>query len=107
MKEDLFEDLMASVREGGAILRGEHAPSRSFTVEAPDVRTIRQRFELSQREFAKLLGISLGTLRNWEQGRRTPRGSARVLLKVAAKHPAEVWNVVKEELQLRTRPARA
>ncbi len=106
MKEDMFEELMTSVREGGAILRGEQAPSRSFTVEAPDVRTIRQQFELSQREFARLLGISVGTLRNWEQGRRAPRGSARVLLKVAAKHPAEVWKVVKEELGLRPATAR-
>ncbi len=105
MKEDMFEELVASVREGGAILRGEKAPSRSFTVEAPAVRTIRQQFGLSQREFAKLLGIGVGTLRNWEQGRRSPRGSARVLLKVAAKHPAEVWNVVKEEF--RPEPAAA
>ncbi len=105
MKEDMFEELLASVREGGAILRGERAPSRSSTVEAPDVRSIRQQFELSQREFAKLLGISVGTLRNWEQGRRAPRGPARVLLKVAAKHPAEVWDVVQEEV--RQRPAAA
>ncbi len=98
MKEDMFEELLVSVREGGEILRGQREPSRSFTVEAPDVKGIRRQFKLSQREFAKLLGISVGTLRNWEQGRRAPRGSARVLLKVAAKHPAEVWNVVQEEL---------
>ena len=105
MKEEMFEELLASVREGGAILRGEKAPSRSFTVEAPDVRRIRQQFDLSQRDFARLLGISVRTLRNWEQGRRAPRGSARVLLKVAAKHPAEVWSVVQDEL--RQRPAGA
>ena len=99
MKEEMFEELLASVREGGAILRGEKSPSRTFTIEAPDVRSIRRKFDLSQRAFAKLLGISVGTLRNWEQGRRAPRGSARVLLKVAAKHPAEVWNVVEEELR--------
>ena len=95
----MFEELLSSVREGGAILRGERSPSRKTTIETPDVRGIRRTFDLSQRSFAKLLGISVGTLRNWEQGRRAPRGSARVLLKVAAKHPAEVWNVVREELQ--------
>lgn len=99
MKEEMFEELLASVREGGAILRGERSPSRTFTFETPDVRSIRRKFDLSQKSFAKLLGISVGTLRNWEQGRRAPRGSARVLLKVAARHPAEVWNVVREELQ--------
>ena len=104
MKEEMFEELMASVREGGEILQGKQVPSRSFTVEAPDVRNIRRQFELSQKDFAKLLGISVGTLRNWEQGRRAPRGSARVLLKVAAKHPTEVWDVVQGELHHR-RPA--
>ncbi len=41
------------------------------------------------------MGISVSTLRNWEQGRRTPEGSARVLLQVAAKHPKVIWDVVK------------
>ncbi len=94
MKDELFDELVASVREGGAILRGERAPSRQFIVEAPDVKRIRSNFHLSQGEFAALLGISVATLRNWEQGRRTPEGPARVLLQVAAKHPEAVWDVV-------------
>jgi hypothetical protein len=51
-------------------------------------------YQLSQSEFAALLGISVATLRNWEQGRRTPEGPARILLQVAAKHPDAVWDVV-------------
>lgn len=94
MDDDLFADLLASVREGGAILRGDQAPSREFRVEAPDVKEIRATFELSQTEFASLLGISVKTLQNWEQGRRQPRGAARVLLQVAAKHPQALWDVV-------------
>lgn len=94
MKEELFDELVASVREGGAILRGEKEPSRTFTVETPDVKRIRSRYQLSQREFAMLLGISVATLRNWEQGRRAPEGPARVLLQIADRHPDAVWDVV-------------
>jgi putative transcriptional regulator len=95
MKDELVEELVASVREGGAILRGKKAPSRIFAVEGPDVREIRAQYGLSQNEFAAMLGISVGTLRNWEQGRRVPEGPARVLLQVAAKHPEAVWDVVR------------
>ena len=95
MKDDLFDQLVASVREAGKILRGEAPPSRSFVVEAPPVKPIRTKYGLSQSEFAALLGISVQTLRNWEQGRRTPDGPARVLLQVAAKHPDAVWDVVR------------
>jgi putative transcriptional regulator len=95
MKEELFNELVASVREGGAILRGETPPCRAFVLEGPDVRQIRARLQLSQSEFAAMLGISVGTLRNWEQGRRRPEGPARILLQVAARHPEVVWDVVR------------
>jgi putative transcriptional regulator len=94
MNDDLFDELVASVREGGAILRGESAPSRTFEISDIDVKSIRAQYKLSQQEFATLLGISVKTLRNWEQGRRQPEGPARVLLLVAAKHPDAVWDVV-------------
>lgn len=94
MNDELFNELLESVREGGAILRGEQAPARKFELAAPDVKHIREGYELSQSEFAALLGVSIKTLQNWEQGRRKPRGAARVLLQVAAKHPEAVWDVV-------------
>lgn len=94
MNDELFAELLTSVREGGAILRGEQAPSRRFEVSAPDVKQIREQYDLSQSEFAALLGVSIKTLQNWEQGRRTPHGTARVLLQVAARHPDAVWDVV-------------
>jgi transcriptional regulator with XRE-family HTH domain len=50
---------------------------------------------LSQEEFAYLMGISVATLRNWEQGRRKPEGPARVLLKVASLHPEVLLNIVR------------
>ncbi len=95
MNEELFAKLVESVREGGAILRGDAKPSRAFEVSGPNVRRIRAGYQLSQSEFAALLGISVGTLRNWEQGRRRPEGPARVLLQVAARHPDAVWDVVR------------
>ena len=95
MKEELFKELVASVHEGGTILRGKVAPSRKFVVERADVKRIRVNYRLSQGQFAALLGIRVATLQNWEQGRRMPTGAARVLLEVAAKHPETVWAVVK------------
>jgi putative transcriptional regulator len=94
MKDELFAELVASVREGGAILRGDQSASRTFSIQPPDIRNIRDGFGLTQEQFAALLGISVRTLRNWEQGRRVPEGPARVLLQVAAKHPEAVLDVV-------------
>ena len=91
MKKELFEELLESVREGGAILRNEQVPGRAFVFEEPDVRTLREKHGLSQPKFAALMGISVGTLRNWEQGRRKPEGSARVLLRVVERHPEAVF----------------
>jgi putative transcriptional regulator len=99
MNEDRFGELLASVREGGAILRGEKPPSRRFVIPAPNVKQIRERYALSQSEFATFLGVSVKTVRNWEQGRRAPHGAARVLLQVAAKHPQTVWDVVEPSVQ--------
>ena len=95
MKEELFEELVASVREGGAILQGKARPTRAFVLEGPNIKQIRVRYGLSQGQFAVLLGISVATLRNWEQGRRTPEGPARVLLQVAATHPDALWDAVR------------
>lgn len=95
MKDELFNELKASIREGGKILRGKSKAARIFVIEAPNVRKIRSNYKLSQSEFAALMGISVKTLRNWEQGRRVPEGAARVLLQVAAKHPKVIWDVVR------------
>jgi putative transcriptional regulator len=95
MNDELFTELIESVREGGAILRGRADPSVRSELPAPDVKNLRESYGLSQSELAALLGISLRTLQNWEQGRRAPRGPARVLLQVVARHPDAVWDVVK------------
>ncbi len=94
MKTELFDELVTSIQEGGKILRGQKASSRAFDFENPDVKAIREKYGLSQEKFAKLLGISVGTLRNWEQGRRKPEGPAKVLLSVADKHPKAILDAV-------------
>jgi putative transcriptional regulator len=87
MKNKMFEELLESVREGGAILRGEREPARRVAVDASGIRTIRERTSLSQSEFAHLMGVSIKTLQNWEQNRRQPTGPAAALLKIIAYEP--------------------
>jgi putative transcriptional regulator len=62
-------------------------------VNVPPVGTIRERTGLSQAKFASLLGVSVRTLQEWEQGRRAPSGAARTLLMVAAKNPRALLEV--------------
>ena len=90
MKDDLFQQLAASIKEGGAILRGKKKPARSTTMKWPDAKTVRDKLGLSQVQFAALIGISPRTLQNWEQGHRRPEGTARALLRVAESHPQAV-----------------
>jgi putative transcriptional regulator len=90
MKQKDFDELIESVREGGRILRGEAKPSREFSFTPDDVQAIRKKLRKSQHEFALMIGVSVGTLRNWEQGRRQPHGPARALLKIAAENPKAV-----------------
>lgn len=87
MKAAMFEELLGSVREGGAILRGQKKAARQFVVEAATVRAIRERTSLSQPEFAELIGVSVKTLQNWEQHRRRPTGPAAALLRIIASEP--------------------
>ena len=94
MKDELFAELIASVKEGGEILKGIKEPSRIFKFNDVDIKRIREKYKLTQQEFSALLGISVRTLRNWEQGRRVPEGPAMVLLRVAEKHPEAVLDTV-------------
>jgi putative transcriptional regulator len=88
MKKELFDELLQSVKEAAAIESGAAKPSRKFEIKTGnDVIRVRARLGLTQHKFAQLLGISENTLQNWEQGRRRPAGPAKVLLKVAARHP--------------------
>ena len=115
MSDADFAELLASAREGAQVLRGVavpgarawrvipgappvavpladvaarvHAEAAVGALDEPDAAAIRQRAGLSQTEFAAALDVPVATLRNWEQGRRAPRGPARQLLRVAAVAP--------------------
>jgi putative transcriptional regulator len=72
----VFTDLVTSLTQAGRIVRSETR-----------VRAIRERTSLSQVEFARLLGVSVKTLQNWEQSRRHPTGPAAALLRIVEKNP--------------------
>ena len=72
------------------IKRGAHGR----VIQVPDVVEIRTKSGLSQSKFAQMLGVSVRTLQDWEQGRRSPSGAARTLLMVVEKHPQAVLDVV-------------
>ena len=90
MREQNFDELVKSVRQAGKIRRGRMAASRKFAFQPDDIRGIRAKLGLSQSEFALLIGVSVATLQNWEQGRRHPEGPAQALLRIAAKNPEAV-----------------
>ncbi|MBF0502109.1 MAG: helix-turn-helix domain-containing protein [Candidatus Riflebacteria bacterium] len=90
MNEALFDRLAASIKQAGQIHRGEIAPSRRFEITPIDIKKMREDLHKSQPQFAAMIGVSVATLRNWEQGRRHPIGPARALLKVFAENPQAV-----------------
>ena len=90
MKDEAFKELVASVRQAGRIRRGTLRPSRTFSFRPADVKAVRAKLDKSQTEFALMIGVSVATLRNWEQGRRVPDGPALALLRVAAQNPKAV-----------------
>jgi putative transcriptional regulator len=90
MKDAAFRELMSSVREAGRIRRGRLKASRTTSFRPADVKAVRVKLGASQTEFALMIGVSVATLQNWEQGRRTPDGPALALLRVAAKNPKAV-----------------
>ena len=90
MDQELFDELLESVKEAGQIVKGKRSPSRTFIVEALDVRNIRENLNLSQYQFAALVHVSVKTLRNWEQGIRRPGGAAAALLTAIRNDPKNV-----------------
>ena len=90
MNKTDFDKLAQSIRQAGKIRRGIMKPSRVRIIEPEDIRVIRQKLKKSQSEFALMIGVSVSTLQNWEQGRRKPEGPAQALLRIAAKNPIAV-----------------
>ena len=90
LDKKIFKRLVDSMGQMDEIVRGVRAPSREFYVDAAKVKEIRAITGLSQPKFAKLLHVDVGTLRNWEQGRREPTGPAQALLRAIKNNPQAV-----------------
>ena len=94
MDEKRFNELIDSVQEAGAVYRGEKDAAHRFSFSPIDVKAIRQKTGLSQVRFAIIMGVSVRTLQNWEQGHRTPQGPAASLLRVVDKDPEVVLKAI-------------
>ena len=90
MKKTMLEQLLAGMKQASEIARGPREPSRALRINASSVKQLRAWTKLSQPAFARLLGVELSTLRNWEQGRREPTGPAKALLAAIRKDPVHV-----------------
>ncbi|ATX00898.1 NadS family protein [Citrobacter europaeus] len=90
MDKALFERLTQSMIQMNEIDEGTRQPSRTFHIDAMKIKEIRQSSGLSQTRFADLISVSVDTLRNWEQGRRSPTGPAKALLRAIANDPKHV-----------------
>lgn len=97
MKNEDFSQLVVSIKQAGAIKRGDLPAYRVTRLLAADVQGIRVNLKLTQTAFANLIGVSPRTVQNWEQNRREPDGPARALLQVAAKHPQAVFETLHGE----------
>jgi putative transcriptional regulator len=78
-------------RESSSVPRADCITVPAGLASSPEVRDLRRRARLTQQEFAAKLGVPVDTIRNWEQGKRVPRGPARALLAVIAHAPDTVF----------------
>jgi putative transcriptional regulator len=87
MDKKLFAELVGSIKAAGKFVRGEGKASRVFEYPDTNVKTVRERIGLSQSQFARMIRVSVKTLQNWEQKRRSPTGPAAALLHIVAREP--------------------
>lgn len=98
MDPKLFEELTRSIRQAGAIARGERKPSRRRELTPSRIVAVRERSGLSQAQFARLLNVSVKTLQNWEQARREPTGPAKALLQIVEREPAAALRALQSDV---------
>jgi Predicted transcriptional regulator len=90
MKNKEFKELLISIDQAKKIHSGRLKAGRITAFNPVMVKNIRLKLHASQAAFARMIGVSIGTLQNWEQGRRRPEGPALALLKVAEINPRAV-----------------
>ena len=86
--KEFYEDLLQSVRE-----MKENRRAKETVIPVSPVLAARSKTGLTQAQFAVLLGVSVRTLQDWEQGRREPSGAAKTLLRIAEQHPEALRNL--------------
>jgi len=94
MDEKLFRQLVDNVHEGGATYRASKQTLPRKKLDVPDVKAIREKTGLSQSRFATVMGVSVRTLQNWEQGHRTPQGPAVSLLRIVDHDPVAALKAI-------------
>jgi len=94
MRNKDFNDLLKSIDQTREIHAGQRKPSRVFKFDPIMVKNTRKKLRASQVKFALMIGVSVDTLQNWEQGRRRPEGPALALLKVAEAAPQTVMKAL-------------
>lgn len=90
----VFKSIKQGLEEAVDYSNGKRAKAREFKPTHIDVKEIRKRIGMSQSNFAASIGISVSTLRHWEQGDRYPQGPALVLLNLVAKEPKTVFEIL-------------
>lgn len=89
-----YTEISAGLKDAISHANGKKSKAKEHRPEPIDVKAIREKTGMTQQKFCATFGISLGTLRHWEQGLRAPRGAARVLLKVVANNPRAVIKAI-------------
>ena len=89
-----FAEISAGLEDAISHAKGEETKIILHQPENIDVKSIRKKTGMSQQKFCTTFGISLGTLRHWEQGLRNPRGTAKVLLKIVEHNPQAVIEAI-------------
>ena len=90
--------IMDGLNDAAAILRGEAEP-KTYRVHVPetvDIRAMRKQLHMTQAQFADSFGLSLGAVRDWEQGRKTPEPSTRVMLRIIEREPEAVMRALRQ-----------
>jgi len=91
---EVFESIRRGLLEAIEYMEGNREGFRVHYRDTVDVRAIRERLGMSQREFSATIGVSSGTLRHWERGDRRPQGPAMVLLRVLEREPKAVFRAL-------------
>jgi putative transcriptional regulator len=91
---EIFDSIKQGLKEAIKFAEGKDNDAKVFQPSEIDVKKLRQKIGMTQAEFAGFLGISLGTLRHWERGDRSPRGPALTLLNLVSKDAKTIFNVL-------------